>query len=283
MGRRLNLADLATEPALNATVPTLAAAPPRLRQVPISAVAPNPINPRESIGDLSDLESMRTVGQLQPCVVVTRSAFVGAYPEHGSSLGDVEFVVIAGSRRRLAAEQLGLATLDIVVRDNLASDRASLYAASVTENIDRQAFSPLEEARAIERLVAEFGSGVKAGEVLGRTKGWVSQRLSLLKLVPPLQQLLRAGDLPVRDARRLAILPPEEQEPTWRAEQEAKARSGAAADRKRPASTAASTNAAPRQIRLKMGQSTSDMAQTLRRHLQPDQVRALAAALLADN
>jgi ParB family chromosome partitioning protein len=216
MGRRVNLAQLASQPVLDAAVPQLLAAPPtRMLQVPLHTVAPNPVNPREVVGDLSDLESMRTAGQLQPCAVVTRTAFLTIHPEHAGQIESAGYVVVAGSRRRLAAEKFDLPMLDIVIKDALAADRATFYAASVSENIDRRNFDPLEEARAVEQLVQECGSGTKAGDILGKSKGWVSQRLSLLKLSPDMQALLRAGDLPIRDARRLAALPEAEQMPAW--------------------------------------------------------------------
>lgn len=218
MGKRIDLSQLATQAVLDAPVPQLLEVPARLTQVPLRAVAANPVNPRESIGDLSDLESMRTVGQLQPCAVVTRKAFLAIYPDHVDEIGASDYVVVAGSRRRLAAEQFGMATLDVVVRDVLAADRATFYGASVSENIDRRNLDVLEEARAVQRLAEECGSGTKAGEILGKTKGWVSQRLALLKLSTEMRALLRAGELPIRDARRLAQLPEDEQLSTWEAE-----------------------------------------------------------------
>ena len=113
------------------------------------------------------------------------------------------------------AGQFGLTTLDIVVKDVLAADRATFFGASVSENIDRRNFDPLEEARAVEHLVHECSSGTKAGEMLGKSKGWVSQRLALLKLSSSMQALLRSGDLSIRDARRLAALPEAEQLTAW--------------------------------------------------------------------
>lgn len=218
MGKRIDLSQLAGEAVLEAPVPQLLNKPAAPTRVPLDAVAANPVNPRETVGDLSDLESMKTVGQLQPCAVVTRAAFVAIYPEHAEQTQASDYVVVAGSRRRLAAERFGLPALDIVVRDMLAADRATFYGASVSENIDRRNFDVLEEARAVQRLTEECGSGTKAGELLGKTKGWVSQRLALLRLSTDMQALLRAGDLPIRDARRLAQLPEAEQRPAWEAE-----------------------------------------------------------------
>jgi ParB family chromosome partitioning protein len=288
MGKRIDLSALATTQVLEAPVPQLLDAPARLRQVPLGMVAPNPINPRQEQGDLSDLESMQTMGQLQPCAVVSRTAFLAIYPEHSARVGNADYVVVAGSRRRHAAEHFGLATLDIVVRDALAADRSVFYAASVSENIDRQQLNPLEEARAVEHLVGECGSGTKAGEILGRSKGWVSQRLALLKLSPEMQTLLRTGELPLRDARRLAGLPADQQAETWRNEQRLTGNAtdgGVAADLPRglhqSSPVKSSTTDRPKQIRIPADADVQVIAKALRDRLQPDDLRLLAEALTA--
>jgi ParB family transcriptional regulator, chromosome partitioning protein len=223
MGKRIDFAELASQPVLEAPVPRFppaAAGKPAATPVRVALheVATNPINPREHFGDLSDLESMRTVGQIQPCAVVSRAAFLTVYPEHEPTIAGADYVIVAGSRRRAAAERFGLQFLAINIQDQLATTRTTLYAASVAENIDRKNLDVLEEARAVQRLVQESGSGTEAAEILGKTKGWVSQRLSLLKLSREMQDLLVAGDLPIRDARRLAALPVEEQLPAWHEE-----------------------------------------------------------------
>jgi ParB family chromosome partitioning protein len=207
---------------------------PQLRRppatVPLEQVAPNPVNPRQDLGDLTDLAaSLREVGQLQPCVVVSRPAFLGLYPEREASIGVARFVAVAGSRRRTAAELAQLPTLDVVVRDELAATRAKFFAAAVTENITRRDFDPVEEALAIQGLVAECGSGAAVAKLLGYTKGWVSQRLKLLELSDPMRDLVRAGEVPVRDARRLAKLPAAQQLPAWRHELDARERAAEAA------------------------------------------------------
>lgn len=293
MGRRINLAQLASQPVLDAPVPRLLTAPAvRMAQVPLHAVAANPVNPREGIGDLSDLESMRSVGQLQPCAVVTKAAFLAVYPEHSGQLGSADYVVVAGSRRRLAAEKYGLTTFDIVIRDVLAADRATFYGASVSENIDRRNFDPLEEARAVEHLVHECRSGTKAGEMLGKSKGWVSQRLALLKLSPDMQALLRAGDLPIRDARSLAALPETEQLTAWERQRSftavndapasaedtepdddpVKARTGQAGQE--------GTRSRMRAARIPAGASADQIATILRAHLTQAELHELVEVLI---
>lgn len=213
--RTIDFGGLATDAPMTARLPSLDATPPRVRRVPVEAVAPNPINPRGALGDLADLESMKD-GQLQPCVVVTRAAFVAIHPEHEAALGAAEYVVLAGSRRRAAAEKFGVPTLDVMVRDELAADQGSFSLKAITENVDRLNLNPMEEARAVELLAGLLGTANRAAEALHRSPGWVRQRRILLDLTPDMQAHLLAGDLKIEDAREIGKLPPEEQEPTWK-------------------------------------------------------------------
>ena len=85
------------------------------------------------------------------------------------------------------------------------------------ENVDRQDFDVIEEARAVEALVSECGTAEEAAKRLHRTGGWVSQRRALLTLAPQLQTALRGGELAIREARQLARIPLEEQVARWQA------------------------------------------------------------------
>ncbi|MGL5856977.1 MAG: ParB/RepB/Spo0J family partition protein [Angustibacter sp.] len=281
MGRRIDLASLAEDPVLEAPVPVLIERHSPTR-VLVQDVAPNPLNPREDLGDLSDLESMRTVGQLQPCAVVTREAFVRIHPEQASKIGTAAFVVVVGTRRRTAAQRLGLAELDIRVLDHLAGSREQFYAASITENIDRKNFGVLEEARAVAKLVQESGSGTRTAEILKKSKGWVSQRISLLSLLPELQAHLVAGRLAVREARRIGSLDPDEQIAEWEALQSPPTQQAAEpftavneddgtdpSSRVKPEQTKA-----PRLI-LRPGTTMNQLAEVLREKLAEDELRQL--------
>ncbi|MEY9837514.1 ParB/RepB/Spo0J family partition protein [Streptacidiphilus sp. EB103A] len=187
--------------------------------VALDQLAPNPRNPREDLGDLEDLRSIAEL-QLQACLAVTREAYLRIWPEDEPLLGTgVRYVVVNGCRRYAAAVRFGRDTLEISVKDEVAASREALLAASIQENIDRRDFDVLEEARAVEAMVAACeGSGVAAARRLNRSPGWISQRRALLELAPELQSRLRAGDLAVRDARRLARVPLAEQVAAWREE-----------------------------------------------------------------
>ncbi|RDH75444.1 ParB/RepB/Spo0J family partition protein [Mycolicibacterium moriokaense] len=184
------------------------------RSVALNDLCSNPRNPREFIGDLDDLASIADF-QLQPVVVVTRSAFRDLYPDAEIA---TKWVVALGNRRLAAAHKYGRPELDIIVRDDLAKDRATLLAAAIAENVDRAGFDVIEEANAVESLVQELGSGDAVAEQLKKSKTWVSQRRALLKLAPELQEATRRGDLAIRQARALAQVPMEEQVERWNAD-----------------------------------------------------------------
>ena len=212
-GKRTSLAALAGDVGDNSPVEEPDAGP--ARSAPLAQLTANPRNPREGLGDLADLASIADM-QLQPAVVVTAGAYRALYPDDHIS---TRYVVINGCRRLAAAHKYGLSNLDIVVNDALARDRITLISAAITENVDRQDFDVIEEARAVEALVLECGRADLAGERLHRTEGWVSQRRALLKLAPELQTALRRGELAIREARSLARVPLEQQVARWRPEE----------------------------------------------------------------
>jgi ParB family transcriptional regulator, chromosome partitioning protein len=183
------------------------------RSVPLRELIGNPYNPRDSVGDLEELASIVDF-QLQPVVVVTRGAFQNLYPEASIS---ARWVVIIGNRRLAAAQKFGRPELDIVVKDELAKDRATLLTAVISENVDRSGFDVIEEAKAVESLVKEYGSADAAADHLRKSKTWVSHRRALLNLAPDLQEATRRGDLAIGEARSLARVPLEQQVARWNA------------------------------------------------------------------
>ncbi|MFJ8691080.1 ParB/RepB/Spo0J family partition protein [Micromonospora wenchangensis] len=213
-GKRVNLSDLASEPALpEARKPAITESTPRSARV--QQVAANPLNTRDLDADRAKIESiaesLKTHGQLQPCAVVSRDAFLRIYPEHETTIGSAVWVQVTGGRRRAAALLVDQPTLEIVVKNNLADSREAWVSATAAENLDRENLDPIEEARAVQLLVQECGTAKAAAARLSRTPPWVTQRLNLLKLAPEVQSLLRAGEVPLRDVRDLHQVPTEEQ------------------------------------------------------------------------
>lgn len=106
---------------------------------------------------------------------------VALYPDDEIT---TRYLVVNGCHWLAAAHKCGRTDPDVVVNDTIARDRATLLSAAITENADRQDFDVIEEARAVEALVAECGLADLAGQRLHRTEGWVSQLRALLKLPP---------------------------------------------------------------------------------------------------
>lgn len=273
-GGRTSLASLASEVGDKSPVDQIAAVPSRT--APLTDLTPNPRNPRDDLGDLSDLESIADM-QLQPAVVVTKAAYLTLYPEDRIA---TRLVVINGCRRLAAAHKYGRTDLDIVVNDAIARDRVTLISASIAENVDRQDFDVIEEAKAVASLVKECGTAADAANRLRKTEAWVSQRRSLLMLAPELQRALRRGELAIREARQLARVPLEQQVARWQAALDKKS------DDRQENSTANKRPASPSRViasALKEFDSKPQLlADALRSHLGPDGVKMLLATLAAE-
>ncbi|OBJ12684.1 peptide transporter [Mycobacterium sp. 1482292.6] len=270
-GQRTNLASLSSSVGDKSPVEQLTAMPSRT--TPLTDLTPNPHNPRDDLGDLSDLESIADI-QLQPAVVVTKSAYLKLYPD---DVITARFVVINGCRRLAAAHKYGRTDLAVVINDDIARDRITLISASIAENVDRQDFDVIEEAKAVQALVSECGSAVDAATRLRKTQAWVSQRRALLALDPRLQTALRRGELAIREARTLARVPLEEQVARWQAAQERNA--GPRPTSNPPdARDPSPSRVIARALRQFPAQPTL-LADALRTQLGPDGVKTLLAVL----
>lgn len=257
-----------------------------MADVPLEQLVANPRNPRDEVGDLSDLATIAD-RQLQPGTAVSRASWLKLWPEDESEIGAARYIVVNGNRRLAAAIKYGRHGLDVVVRDSIAVNRGEVLWAATSENIDRRDFDVLEEAKAVELMVAEFGSADAAATKLGRSKGWVSQRRALLKLAPELQAALRAGDLAVRHARSLARVPLEEQVAAWEAAQnpesdktptEPESNEPKQKDPDEPATETEPTDKVVQALK-KLGVDPAILAAAVRKHYSSDEQRTLVDAL----
>ncbi|MEU6479322.1 ParB/RepB/Spo0J family partition protein [Streptomyces sp. NPDC047017] len=191
-------------------VPTEGVAPPT--RLPVERISPNPDNPRTTLGDLTELAgSLREHGQKQAITVMNRDAYTKANPEREADLEpDATHVVVDGSSRLAAAREAGLTHLSVMVDDEQGSDGEAILESALVANIHRNDLDPLDEARALQRLLVIHGSQVKLAKRLRKSQGWVSQRLALLNLSPELQAAV--GEEPVELLRTVAKEPQERQE-----------------------------------------------------------------------
>ncbi|MGW4024062.1 ParB/RepB/Spo0J family partition protein [Streptomyces sp. NPDC005009] len=190
-------------------VPTEGVAPPA--ELPVERISPNPDNPRSALGDLTDLAgSLKTHGQKQAITVMNRDAYIKANPDREADLEpDTTHVVIDGSSRLAAAREAGLTTVKVMVSDDQGSTSEELLESALVANIHRQDLEELDEARALQRLLAIHGSQRALAKRLHRSQGWVSQRLALLNLVPELQA--RIGEEPIDLLRAVGNKPADQQ------------------------------------------------------------------------
>ncbi|MCX5106906.1 ParB/RepB/Spo0J family partition protein [Streptomyces sp. NBC_00439] len=217
-GRRLNLATLAGA----AVESTPGSSKPTLVHVAPDQVAPTPLNPRQDFDPvkLEELGNSMRTGQLQPCVGITRARYVKLFPEHEELLPDCRIVMAAGERRWKAAVHVGLPTLDVHVREDIAESRVRFLAAVLTENVERSNFNYIEEARGLQQMLEMTnGNQTQAAEKLQKSKQWFSQRIGLLRLSEEMQQLVISGELKAfRDMRMYSAMPPSDQLAAWKAD-----------------------------------------------------------------
>ncbi|RSN39992.1 hypothetical protein DMH12_36165 [Streptomyces sp. WAC 04229] len=220
-GKRVSLASLAQ--AKVETVP--GASRPDLIHVHPDTVAPTPLNPRRAFDatELTELGEDMRGGQLQPCVAVNRAAYLKLYPDHAGQLpDDCRYVMAAGERRWRAARQVGLDTVDLLLRHDLTESRIRFLAAVLSENVQRANFNPIEEADGLRAMLdLHDGNQAAAARAMGKSKAWFNQRIGLLRLSDELVQLVLEGKLTAfRDMRRYASLPAAEQYAAWKQDQE---------------------------------------------------------------
>ncbi|MFE9387673.1 ParB/RepB/Spo0J family partition protein [Streptomyces sp. NPDC007025] len=186
---------------------------PKTPTVSLDRLAPNPYNPRLTLSALEEMaDSLTGKGIIQPLTVVTRSAFETAHPHHGEDLGAAEYIVVDGNRRLGGARLAGLDDAPIHIDDGLAQDADTLLETALTAAVQHEDLEPLDEAKALERLVEVHGSQRSVARALGKSSGWVTQRLALLKLTPELKQALEDRTLPVNVARTVGQLPEQQQQ-----------------------------------------------------------------------
>ncbi|MGW7089658.1 ParB/RepB/Spo0J family partition protein [Streptomyces sp. NPDC054871] len=203
----------------------------------VDLISPNPDNPRTTFGDLTDLgNSLKDHGQKQAVTVMNRDAYVNANPARESELEDgTTHVVVDGSSRLWAAREAGVPELKVMVDDTQGSTEDELLESALVANVHRQDLEPMDEARALQRLLAIHKTQTKLAKRLHRSQGWVSQRLALLGLTPELRQSLEDGTENVDLLRAVGNKPAEQQQKALEELKEKKAADEAT--RRRPRST----------------------------------------------
>jgi ParB family transcriptional regulator, chromosome partitioning protein len=148
----------------------------------------------EALNELAD--SIRAQGVIQPIVVRLLS-------------DKKSYEIIAGERRWRAAQIAELHEIPVIIKD--VSDQTAMCLALI-ENIQRQDLNPLEEAKALERLIGEFQMTHDAtADAVGRSRSSVTNLLRLLELDNGVKKFLEKRELDMGHARALLSLPKNQQ------------------------------------------------------------------------
>ena len=171
----------------------------QLAKLPLDLLQRGRYQPRtdmrpETLAELAD--SIKAQGVVQPIVVRALGA-----PDGGESQ---RYEIIAGERRWRAAQIAGLTEIPAVIRH--IPDNAAI-AIALIENIQRENLNPLEEARALTRLITDFGlTHQETADAVGRSRAAVSNMLRLLELAPEVCELLEKRTIEMGHARALLSL-----------------------------------------------------------------------------
>jgi ParB family transcriptional regulator, chromosome partitioning protein len=139
--------------------------------------------------------SIREHGLLQPILIRPIS--------HG-------FEIVAGHRRFHACRSLRWRFIPCKIRE--MTDKQA-YEIQLTENMQRKAMDPVEEAEAFRRYVMDFGWGgvSELAKKIGKSEEYVSHRIQLLKLPDDIKNQVITSRLNVSQAMELTTLSQERQ------------------------------------------------------------------------
>jgi len=191
LGRGLE-ALLSTE-----SIPDVEGIAGNLKEIPVDLLQRGRYQPRvdmreETLQELAD--SISSQGLVQPIVVRPLDP----------AGGELRYEIVAGERRWRAAQLAGLHAITAIVRE--IPDQAAV-AMSLIENIQREDLNPMEEARALWRLVEDFDmTHATAAEAVGRSRVTVSNLLRLLELPDQVIAMLERRELGMGHARALLAL-----------------------------------------------------------------------------
>jgi ParB family chromosome partitioning protein len=149
------------------------------RLLPIDQLDPNPDQPRQAMGDLSELmASIAEKGVIEPIVVRVR---------------DGRYQIIAGERRYQAAVQVGLRELPVVVRD---VDDGEVIELALIENLQRKDLTAFEEADALHALAAKSNlTHEDLAKRLGKSRTAITESLAIYKMPADVKNLCRLADI----------------------------------------------------------------------------------------
>ena len=147
--------------------------------LPRHLIRPNPDQPREFF-DADEMAGLRASiaehGVRQPLTVRYEPSRYDGTP----------YVLLGGGRRFLASEDL-VDELPAIIEN---VDAATARELALVDNLQRSPLLPLEEAKAVRDLMTRDGLTIdRVAARLGKSSGWVNNRLALLKAGKDVQEV----------------------------------------------------------------------------------------------
>ena len=149
------------------------------RMISIELLDPNPNQPRQVMGDLSELmASVAEKGVIEPLIVRQRGG---------------RYQIIAGERRYHAAVQVGLRDIPVIVRE---VDDGEVMELALVENLQRKDLTPFEEAEALQQLAQKCDyTHEDMARKLGKSRTAITESLSLNNMPEEVRNLCRLADI----------------------------------------------------------------------------------------
>lgn len=147
-------------------------------QIPIDLIDEDLDQPRKFFDETSLNELCENIGKLGLLTPIKVKA-----------LQNGRYKLIFGNRRFKACRKLQMKTIPSILSEN--EDETDIYLEQLAENIQREDFTPLEEARAFYKLIeVEKKPKVYISTKLGKTASYVSKKLELLSFSDEVQNVI---------------------------------------------------------------------------------------------
>jgi len=164
---------------------------PGLHDLPVQLIDPNPYQARRDFTDLDELAD-----------VIRAQGFTSRLRVRPHPTKEDRFQLIYGERRLRAAALAGLTRVPVEIVEHSDLEMVEI---GLAENIQRRDLTPLEEARALRAVMdAHRYSQVQMAKRLGKSAGYVQNRLDLLRAPEDVQEMVAARPDTLGAARTLA-------------------------------------------------------------------------------
>ena len=173
--------------------------------IPLTAIRPNPHQPRREISQASLEElasSIKANGVIQPILLRKDAAPApGITPDASGAT----YTLIAGERRWRASQKAGMATIPSIIRE---ADEFTGAQWALVENIHREDLNPIDRGFAYQALMGQLGlTQADLAIRLGEDRSSVASFCRLLTLSEAAKNYIRAGELSIGHGKVLAGVP----------------------------------------------------------------------------